>query len=71
MNYFSYAAFLANFSLTIDNTVPAVNIEENAPAVTPIVIAKTKSLIVAPPKKYNANNVNNVVAVVLIERANV
>ena len=58
-------------SFTIDKIVPAVNIEEYAPATTPIMIANTKSLIVEPPKKYNANKVNNVVAVVLIERARV
>ena len=56
-------------SFTIDKVVPAVNIDEYAPAIIPIMMAKTNSLIVEPPNKYSASKVNRVVAVVFIERA--
>ena len=45
-----------------------MKIEEYVPATTPTMIAKTKSLILAPPNRYRANNVNNVVAEVFTER---
>ena len=51
--------------------LPATKIEEYVPTTTPIIIAKTKSLIVVPPKKYKATRVNNVVKDVFTERANV
>ena len=44
---------------------------EYVPITIPKIIHKTKSLVVTPPKKYNAHNVINVVNDVLILLVNV
>ena len=53
------------FSSQKSTSIEQKKILEYVPTTTPIIIAKTKSLVVTPPKKYNAASVINAVNEVL------
>ena len=69
--YCPFASLLALHLYHETNIGLAMNMDEYAPDVIPIIKAKAKYFNVSPPKKYSATNTNSTVKTVLIDLPNV